>query len=560
LIKQIEEYIDLTDPFPDDFQQVKLFIKKGEYKEALPLVEEILQKARINETHFLIVEGLLHKSTILWRSSRYEEGLQVIEDGEELLTKTEIQQNIKEEKIGELKSSFLNNKGVIYWYMGELDQALEYFESSLTISEELGDKAGMGKAFNNIGLIYESKGNLDPAIKYYTESLLIHEKTGDKRQISAVLNNLGNLYHKKGEHDQALEYQQRSLSMKEEIGDYNAIALSLINIGVNYELKGELSLALDYYQRGKKICVDLDYKNGIALALNNLGGVYEMKGELSLALDYLQQSLSLYEELGTKNQIALSLLNISSIYSKQSNHDWAIKTCKESLKIFREVQDELAICYTLYDLVLLYLAANEISSAQHYLQELKQLSEHLGNPVVNHRYRVTKALILKMSKRTRDRVKAQDILEGIIKEEILDFELTKNAMLHLLELLLIEYKNFEEEIVYNEAMDLIDRLYEIAQQQHSFFLSINVLIFKARIEIIHGEYDKAVKMLEQAHLLAEEKGISGLIRKIEEEQQTMRDNISKWEDMLDKTSSVSERMKYIELENYLNKMIKYKEI
>ena len=61
----------------------------------------------------------------------------------------------------------------MYWKKDDLDKALDSFERSLTIAEELGNKLGMGASLNNIGLVHHDKGDLDTALDYYGKSLTI---------------------------------------------------------------------------------------------------------------------------------------------------------------------------------------------------------------------------------------------------------------------------------------------------------------------------------------------------------------------------------------------------
>ncbi|MEZ4850188.1 MAG: tetratricopeptide repeat protein [Bacteroidia bacterium] len=52
-----------------------------------------------------------------------------------------------------------NLQGIANYVQGNYPQALEYFQKSLAIKEEIGDKKGIAKNLNNIGLIYMNQGN-----------------------------------------------------------------------------------------------------------------------------------------------------------------------------------------------------------------------------------------------------------------------------------------------------------------------------------------------------------------------------------------------------------------
>lgn len=51
----------------------------------------------------------------------------------------------------------LNNLGGFYSDLGDAPKALEHFEKSLRISEEIGDKASAANTLSNIGYLLETK-------------------------------------------------------------------------------------------------------------------------------------------------------------------------------------------------------------------------------------------------------------------------------------------------------------------------------------------------------------------------------------------------------------------
>ena len=65
-------------------------------------------------------------------------------------------------KVGDKKNMAraLKTQGVSFNIKGNYDKALEYYEKSLKISEEIGDKKGMGSSYNNIGNITKTKATM----------------------------------------------------------------------------------------------------------------------------------------------------------------------------------------------------------------------------------------------------------------------------------------------------------------------------------------------------------------------------------------------------------------
>jgi hypothetical protein len=57
---------------------------------------------------------------------------------------------------------------------GDYDKALEWYRRSLTLREELGDRAGMARSYGQIGMLFTTRGMPDAAVSWNLRSLLIH--------------------------------------------------------------------------------------------------------------------------------------------------------------------------------------------------------------------------------------------------------------------------------------------------------------------------------------------------------------------------------------------------
>jgi tetratricopeptide (TPR) repeat protein/predicted amidohydrolase len=547
-----QEGVSVDDGIACSLLECQIRIKLGELENALMLVEKVQQTTHDRKDVILVVEALNIKAEIFWRLGSFEEGLRAVKEGEGLL----IEIDPEEKKNKRKKEELLKNKGIIYWYKGDLDQALKYHQQGFEINKELGDKQGISDSLNNLGLVHWSKGNFGQAIEYYQQSLKIGEELGGKQSIAAVLNNLGNVYQMKGDQDQAMECYKRSLILRKEIGSKDDIALSLINLGVLYRMRGDLNQAQENYQRSQTIFEELGNKKGIALALNNLGDIYSLKGDLNLALEHFQQSLPIYEELGIKQDFAMSLLNIGEIYRKKGNLDKALKYYQQSLTIYEEVGNDPLTTTVIYQLIWLALDNKNTIMAREYLQKIEQINKRTNNLVIDQRYRLAKALSLKTSKRARHKVKAADILEQLVEEEIADHSLTTTAMIHLSDLLLSELKATGEEEVLREVKDLTQRLLDIAKQQSSHSLLVETYLLQSKLALIELDVKQADNLLTQAHIIAKEKGLNMLARMVMYEHELLQSQLNKWKLIIKQNPSKREMVDLTHLDDLLDRMIR----
>jgi tetratricopeptide (TPR) repeat protein/predicted amidohydrolase len=534
----------------------RIRMKLGELKNALSLVEKGLQAALKENNSLRAVESYATKAEIAWRLGELGMGQKAVEEGEKLIEGLEI--DLAGEKARDLKrrnADLLCSGGVIHWYRGSLDRAIDYHHRSLDIMQELGDSFGMANVYNNLGLVYWSKSDLDRAVKYYKRSYAIYEEIGYSRSVAAVLNNLGNVYCMKGDLDDALEVYQRSLAIKTELDSRVDIGTTLINIGSVYQMKGEIDLALDYYQRSLAISEEMDAKSNIALAFNNLGDIHMLRGELGQALEHFEKCLGLYKELGVKQDIALSLSNLGEVYRKKGEPEQALEYYQQSLSIYEEMENDPYAALLLFNLLWIALEREDSSAAQQYLEKLERVNERTENKIIDQRYRIARALWLNSSKRARHRAEAIRMLEEVIGEGVKEHSLAITAMIHLCDMLLAELKLTGEEEVFDEIKELTDQLLGISKKQSSHWLLAETYLLQSKLALIELDMGQAKKLLKQAQSIAEEKGLSRLSRIVAEESDSLLSHLKKWESLIQQEPSKQKMIDMTHIDAFLEQMI-----
>lgn len=288
----------------------------------------------------------------------------------------------------------LNNIGVLADEQGEITKALEFYQKSLKIQEEIKDKKGIASSLNNIGLIYKNQGDIPKALGFYHKSLKIQEEIIDKVGIATSLNNIGSIYENQGDIPKALEFFHKSLKIHEEIMNKKGIAYSLINIGFIYQNQGDIPKALEYFYKSLKIQEEIMDKSGIAYSLNNIGTVYKNQGDPLCnsykedclragqvkALEFYRKSLKILEEIMDKAGIATSLINIGFIYQDQGDISKALEFYHKSLKIREEIMDKEEIANSLNNIGGVFFRQGKYPEAIVYAKRSMATAQELGFP------------------------------------------------------------------------------------------------------------------------------------------------------------------------------------
>lgn len=163
--------------------------------------------------------------------------------------------------------------------------------------------------------------------------------------------------------------------------------------------------------------------------------------------------------------------------------------------------------------------------------------------------------MLKFSPRGIQKYQSQRLFNELILDLNLNIPFKNECRLHLMDLLLDELNHYSNDEVLTEIVILISEIYETAQEQHAIPLAVEALILKSKIEIINTNFELANKLLDQAVILAEERGYKQLLDRVLNEQHQMQENFDDWEEKIRKSAPLKERMERSKIRDYLDQVI-----
>ena len=524
----------------------------GNNVEGLKLAENALKEVVRIGNQSLELIAYISKITALLALGDFDNAFEVIEDAERL--------QISINKIGEhdfiARNATLNYlKGKAFRKKGDLNRATKHLEHSLTIQQELGNNFEIADAQNDLGIIQAIRGNMDGALRFLENSLSIFQELALKQQVVKTTNNIGMIYGMKGNHNKALDYYQRSLALSEEIENKHYTAALSLNIGLIHRQKGDLTSAIEFFKKAQKVFEELELERELATCLNNLGATYNILGEFNLALNLLENGLNLAEKFGDKREISTSLQNIANVYEIRGDFASAINYYKKSLAISEEVGNNYDIADLLYNLIVVSVSSGNTEIPNSYLEKLQAINTEEKNELISQKYRLSKAKILRMSERLIKRAEAQQLFQNIAQEEILDIQLTISALLNLCELLILELKTSGSEEVLKEVKILLERLFEMAEEQNSYLWLAEIYLLQAKTSLLELDIKMAQDLIHQAKIIAEKKGLNQLEKTICLEHDLIFTQLSKWNKIIEQKPSVTDVIELTQFEQFLERMV-----
>ncbi len=231
------------------------------------------------------------------------------------------------------RARLLAEAGLVHKASGELEDALEFYQQSLAIYQEIDNRAAEGTILSNISGVYQARGDYETALKYLEQSLDIYRKVGDRAGEGTTLNNISGVYQARGEYDTALKYLEQSLDIHREVGDRAGEGATLNNISQIYKARGDYDTALKYLEQSLVIRREIGDRAGEGTTLNNIGRIYRARGDNTKALQYYEQSLVIRREIGDRAGEAITSWNIGMIYKNQGNLTKAEQYMRRTVEI-----------------------------------------------------------------------------------------------------------------------------------------------------------------------------------------------------------------------------------
>lgn len=344
---------------------------RRQLSEVHPLLEAIWHLCQANlwsEAHKLIHDEGIHGDLYRWGS------MVALLEVYRLLLPLE-----KWQPSPEKAARFYNDLGRIYWSLGRMEHAREYYEWALTLSRVAGDRREEGWALTHIGRLYADLSRKEKALELYEEALKIHKEIRRRGGESATLTDMGWVYYDFGEMDKAREYYEQALSIRREINDRYGEASALNSLGRVYANLEQLDTAQRYHEEALAICREVGDRRGEGWSLNSLGRVYHAAGQQEKARLYLEEALEIRHEIGDRRGEAATLSNLGVLLAAMGEYEQAMLCYEQALPIRREVGNRSGEGKTFNYMGLLYNTQNQHRQACHCFKQALIIRRELGH-------------------------------------------------------------------------------------------------------------------------------------------------------------------------------------
>ena len=240
----------------------------------------------------------------------------------------ELQQAKDLESNGEFNGalSIYNKTATTYWVNGKLNEAHELFLNAASIAEKLGNQNALKVIYNNLGMIKVDLEQYDEAIAYFEKSLTINRVQKNKAETTSTLINIANTYKELERYPKALEYAEQANTLALELNDAKLLKNTYSLLAEIHEALGNSDKSSEFFSLYTAFSRKIQREEHLKKEAEAQKIVEEAKGQLQviksekeltekeltekqLVLETVKDSLDKVEQLTQEQKLQIDLLN-----------------------------------------------------------------------------------------------------------------------------------------------------------------------------------------------------------------------------------------------------------
>lgn len=268
-------------------------------------------------------------------------------------------------KIAEQKSDSSNianlfaNLGQVYQMQDDFQKALFYYENSLDILTRIRDLRRKSQILHNIAIIFHSSiteniknkifeandSLFQKALDYYNQSLAIKQNISDKNGIATTLLDIGNLKYEISKtpdfniqkvalyKKQAFENYEKSVLYYDEINNTYGMAAANNALAQYYFENNVMQLSLQTATEAYKLAKKSGYTEIIRNSAQLLNNLYYKKGNYKLAYHFYDEYITLRDSIDREENFKLTQQqHYQMMYEKQAVADSIVHADQLAIK------------------------------------------------------------------------------------------------------------------------------------------------------------------------------------------------------------------------------------
>ena len=205
---RIYEVLQIARAIDSRRELASTYLEIQDYGLAQSNIALAVQSAKNLDEPFLLAESYLDFGRILIHQKKIDEAIDTLKQAEQLFTSFG---NITDEQVLFSQAACFLNLANALDEKGAYQEALEYYQSSRWIGQQLGNEELIVKNGNNIGIAYQKLGDFKQSEAAFRQVINLLDNSPNRYLLARSYDNLGTLYQEKGQYEEALAFFHQAI-------------------------------------------------------------------------------------------------------------------------------------------------------------------------------------------------------------------------------------------------------------------------------------------------------------------------------------------------------------
>ena len=209
-------------------------------------------------------------------------------------------------------------------------QQVHELEQELAKYEAQNDPIGASRLHTKLAFTHWNQGNNRKAIEHFEKSMQLNDQIGNTNAIASINSYLGIIYSDMGENDKALQYLQKALQIKKQFKNKKAIVSEYINIAVVFNQSQNQTKAIDQLQEALVLAKETNDIKLLRRVYGMLAENYQMLGNNEKSMQYYELFSALDKQIqqqymASKQAEANEMVNEAELRRKLAESEKTMK-------------------------------------------------------------------------------------------------------------------------------------------------------------------------------------------------------------------------------------------
>jgi tetratricopeptide (TPR) repeat protein len=220
-------------------------------------------------------------------------------------------------------------RGVIAYNLHSFQLAVSYFEKATSFFKDINHSRGTMICYWWMARCHRRSANYPGYARALTLLEIVAKLRNDKEYLGYAYEGFGNLYRYLGKYPLSIENYTKAIKLAEERGDLHDISVALNNMSLVYGMLGQSKEELKLELRNYAIVKEMKDSASMVLVQSNLAGLYATMKQMDSAWHYINMAMEIIRMKGEDN---LFFKDVASVYGQYANLSSGKKDYKTAIE------------------------------------------------------------------------------------------------------------------------------------------------------------------------------------------------------------------------------------